>query len=196
MEILEDGDYTFIIYVNGKKCRSVNFYAIREIKLFPQCDVYPRLIWNGEEWIAEFGIYSNMIVKGIHWGSLIETEDGFSINIEIDEISGTPIEHSILYERRNYSLGILPEGIICISAYINGELDSYAIFDISRTITTYIPTTYTTTEVYTFDYTTKTITTVEKYKLITSTIKVKEKTETTKTFQTSQTFKEIKKRRI
>jgi len=98
---------------------------------------------------------------------------------------------SYKYDEKNYSLGILEEGSYSIYAYINGEFDSLSIVGISWTFTTYVPTTYTTTETYTKPiiiysngkYYQKIITTtktmIETQKLITSTIKVKEKTTTT-----------------
>jgi len=119
---------------------------------------------------------------------------------DIDEWIGNISEHFYKYDEKNYSLGILEEGSYSIYAYINGEFDSLSIFSISWTFTTYVPTTYTTTETYTepiIIYSngkyyqkiiTTTKTTIETQKLITSTIKVKEKT-TTKAI-TTETFKE------
>jgi len=155
-----------------------------------QCSVSLQLVWNEEEWILRVKLISNMVPKGIHWDPLIRKEDKFIINVKVDEWTGNISEHFYKYDEKNYSLGILEEGSYSIYAYINGEFDSLSIFTISWTFTTYVPTTYTTTETCTEPiiiysngkYYQKIITTtetrIETQKLITSTIKVKEKTTT------------------
>ncbi|MEM2927746.1 MAG: hypothetical protein QXP60_02085 [Nitrososphaerota archaeon] len=151
--ILEDGNYTFIVYVNGEKCYTQEFTAYREIKLGLQYNFGPALIWNGEEWVAIFKIRSNMIPKGIRWGPLIRTKSGFLINIEIDEWVGTPTEYFNVYDERNYSLGILPEGNCWFYVYVNDNFHSLSVFDISNVITISTIKRHITTETYTITYT-------------------------------------------
>ncbi|MEM3509177.1 MAG: hypothetical protein QXN52_07780 [Nitrososphaerota archaeon] len=151
--ILEDGNYTFIVYVNGEKCYTQEFTAYREIKLGLQYNFGPALIWNGEEWVAIFKIRSNMIPKGIRWGPLIRTKGGFLINIEIDEWVGTPTEYFNVYDERNYSLGILPEGNCWFYVYVNDNFHSLSVFDISNVITISTIKRHITTETYTITYT-------------------------------------------
>ena len=91
-----------------------------------------------------------MVPKGIHWDPLIrENKHEFIINVRIDEWTGNISEHFYKYDEKNYSLGILEEGSYSIYAYINGEFDSFSIFTISWTFTTYVPTIYTTCLLYT-----------------------------------------------
>jgi hypothetical protein len=144
-----------------------------------------------------------MVPKGIHWDPLIRKEDKFIINVRIDEWTGNISEYFYKYDEKNYSLGILEEGSYTVYAYINGEFDSLSIISISWTFTTYVPTTYTTTETYTepiIIYSngkyyqkmiTTTKTTIETQKLITSTIKVKEKSATTAITTETLTIKTI-----
>ena len=200
---LEEGKYTFNVYVNGKLCKTREFGIIKEVPML-QCDLAPWIEWNGEEWILRVKLISNMVPKGIHWDPLIRKEDKFIINVRIDEWIGNISEHFYKYDEKNYSLGILEEGSYSIYAYINGEFDSLSIFTISWTFTTYVPTTYTTTETYTepiIIYSngkyyqkiiTTTKTTIETQKLITSTIKVKEKTTTTAITTETLTTKTIR----
>jgi hypothetical protein len=204
--ILEEGNYSFIVYVNDKLYETKEFRAYREIKLGLQYDFSPWLIWNGEEWIASFKICSNMIPKGIHWGPLIRYKDEFLIDIDIDEWTGTPTEYLTVYEERNYSLGILEEGNYTFYVYVNNNFNNLSIFSISRTFITYVPTIYTTTETCTIPdiissngkyyeiERTVTETRIETQKLITTTIKVKEKTTTTKPLITKTIETKIKEK--
>jgi hypothetical protein len=195
---LEEGKYTFNVYVNGKLCETREFGITKEVPML-QCSVSLQLIWNEEEWILRVKLISNMVPKGIHWDPLIrKSKDKFIINVIVDEWIGNISEHFYKYDEKNYSLGILEEGSYSIYAYINGEFDSLSIVSISWTFTTYVPTTYTTTETYTEPIiiysngkyyqeiitTTKTI--IETQKLITTTIKIK----TTTKAITTEAFKE------
>jgi hypothetical protein len=200
---LEEGKYTFNVYVNGKLCETREFGIIKEVPML-QCSVSLQLIWNEEEWILRVKLISNMVPKGIHWDPLIRKEDKFIINVKVDEWIGNISEHFYKYGEYNYSLGILEEGSYSIYTYINGEFDSLSIISISWTFTTYVPTTYTTTETYTEPiiiysngkYYQKIITTtktrIETQKLITSTIKVKEKITTTAITTETLTTKTIR----
>ena len=159
--------------------------------------------WNGKEWILKVEICSNLIPKKIYCLNpiLIKDKKIFEILVGIEEWENEIPEQTVIKEY-NYSLGILPEGEYWFYIYINGELDTFIPYEVSRTFTTYIPTTYTTIETYTFEFPTKRITTETKIlssKLITTTIKVKENSEieasktTILETKTIQTFKEIKK---
>ena len=203
--ILKEGNYSFIVYVNDKLYETKNFIVRKpEEKPALQCDLAPWFIWNGEEWILRVKLISNMVPKGIHWDPLIrENKHGFIINVRIDEWIGNISEHFYKYDEKNYSLGILEGGNYSVYAYINGEFDSLSIVSISWTFTTYVPTTYTTTETciipeiissngkYFMIERTVTETRVETQKLITTTIKIKTTTTaittealTTKTIET------------
>ncbi|MEM3419688.1 MAG: hypothetical protein QXY18_01780 [Nitrososphaerota archaeon] len=215
---LEDGNYTFMVYINGELYPEIkNFIVENEIGL--SFLAYPYIEWNGKEWIARIVLHSNMGPKGVHWGNIERTKEGFEINIKIDEWTGTPQKHTSIYGEYDYILGILPEGEYWLCIYVNDDLHTYVPFEIKRVFTTYIPFTYTTIETYTYEYPTETIIITEtrtfSSKLITTTINVKETSKTTiletKTIQKSevtstmpafpktssiQTFKETKKEGI
>ncbi|MEM3630680.1 MAG: hypothetical protein QXY18_04630 [Nitrososphaerota archaeon] len=202
---IEDGNYTFILYINGEKYpEATKEFTIenKEITLF--YDAGPWIEWNGKEWVARVGLSSNMIPNGIHWGNVIKTKDGFMINIIVDEWLGTPSTHFILHEEHNYSLGILPEGWYWFYVYVNGRLDTFVPFEVSRILMTFTTIWSTATDIFTFIETyeyshttivyTHTITDIgRKGQIITTyiTIKVKENPEietsqiSTKTIQTS-----------
>ncbi|MEM2743978.1 MAG: hypothetical protein QXX97_02650, partial [Nitrososphaerota archaeon] len=207
---LEKGNYTFIVYVNGKLYSTREFIG-GKIELTLDAGAYPLIIWNGEEWIARVKLCSNRVPKGIHWGEIEKTEDGFEINVIVEEWVGPISEHCYKYGEYNYSLGILPEGVYWFHSYINGSFGISTIFKVSRILTTFIETystvtnIFTLTEAYAFSYTTftttKTVTDIHREgQIITTyiTIKVKEKSEETnslttkitKTIQTSEIKKE------
>jgi len=189
---LEKGNYTFIVYINNELYKTENFIIeITEPMLY--FSATPHIEWNGEEWIARVTLDANMVPKGIHWGDVIKTEDGFMINIIVEEWTGNISKHSYKYGEHNYSLGILPEGNYWFYVYVNGVIDTFVPFEVSRILMTFteiwstVTTTYTFTETY-FNITmVHTITdTYEEGKDITTyiTIKVKETTTTTKPLTT------------
>ncbi|MEM3420273.1 MAG: hypothetical protein QW806_08670 [Nitrososphaerota archaeon] len=208
---LKEGEYSFILNVNNKTY--IKNFTINRENTPPIIETFPYLFWNGEEWILKIEVCSNLIPKKIFCLDpiLIEDKKIFEILIGIEEWEDEIPERTVIKEY-NYSLGILPEGSYWFYIYVNGEFDTSVLYDISRTFTTYVPTTYTTTETYTFEYLNETITETKTLssKLITTTIKVKESSEIgepktvmiigkttiilgTKTNQKSQTLKETTK---
>ncbi|MDZ7375658.1 MAG: hypothetical protein ONB13_03460, partial [candidate division KSB1 bacterium] len=73
--VLEDGNYTFIVYVNGKQYHDSIQEFIVESKIGLNFLAYPYIEWNGKEWIAKIALYSNMVPKGIRWGNIEKTKD-------------------------------------------------------------------------------------------------------------------------
>jgi len=190
LENLEDGNYTFKVYINGKLYKTENF-IVEKIEPTLDFSATPWVKWNGEEWIARVRLSSNMVPKGIHWGDVIKTEDGFMINIIVEEWTGNISKYSYVYGEHNYSLGILPEGSYWFHAYVNGKFGVHVPFDVSRILMTFteiwstVTTTYTFIETYslfniTIVYTVTVTDTHREGKDITTyiSIKVKEKTET------------------
>ena len=119
---LEEGNYTFILYINGKEYPdSIEYFTVeKEIKpyIIPLAIIY----CEGEKWFAKIILRSNMILEGIHWGDIEKTEYGFKINITIDKWTGTPKEYCAYEsEEHIYDLGILKEGEYDFDIYINGE---------------------------------------------------------------------------
>ncbi|MEM2928047.1 MAG: hypothetical protein QXP60_03685 [Nitrososphaerota archaeon] len=207
---LKEGNYSFILNVNNKQY--IKNFTINRENTPPIVDAFPYLFWNGEEWILRIEVCSNLIPKEIFCLDpiLIEDKKIFEILIGIEEWEDEIPERTIVKEY-NFSLGILPEGEYWFNVYVNGKLNTFVLYEVSRTFTTYVPTTYTTTETYTFEYLNETTTETKilSSKLITTTIKVKESSEIgepktvmiigkttiilgTKTNQKSQTLKETR----
>ena len=140
---LESGNYTFIVYVN-KEQYCIKEFFIKEIKPIPYYVAIPHIKWNGEEWVARVELVSKMVPKGIHLGPLLRTKDGFEINITVEEWSKSPILKKFHeFGEYHYSLGILPEGKYWFCVYINGIINTFVLFHVSRTFVTYIFTIHT-----------------------------------------------------
>jgi len=188
---LEKGNYTFILYINSKLYKTENFIVERTEPML-YFSATPYIIWNGEEWIARVALDANMVPKGIHWGPLLKTEDGFMINIIVEEWTGNISKYSYRYGEHNYSLGILPEGSYWFYVYVNGVIDTFVPFEVSRILTTFTEIWSTATTTYTFIGTYSLFNTTIVYTVIVTdtyregkdittyiTIKVKEKSTTT-----------------
>jgi hypothetical protein len=188
---LEKGNYTFKLYINNELYKTENF-IIEKTEPTLYYIVTPWIEWNGEEWIARVALDANMVPKGIHWGDVIKTKDGFMINIIVEEWTGNISKYSYRYGEHNYSLGILEEGEYWFYVYVNGVIDTFVPFEVSRILTTFTEIWSTATTTYTFIgtyslfnttivYTVIVTDTYEKGKDITTyiTIKVKEKSATT-----------------
>ncbi|MEM2554719.1 MAG: hypothetical protein QXW69_05515, partial [Nitrososphaerota archaeon] len=134
--ILEKDNYTFIVYVNGKLYSTRKFIG-GKIELTFEARAFPLIIWNGEEWIARVKLCSNRVPKGIHWGEIEKTEDGFEINVIVEEWVGPISEDIYNYGEYNYSLGILPEGVYWFYAYVNGSFGVFVPFEVSRILMTF-----------------------------------------------------------
>ncbi|MEM3407402.1 MAG: hypothetical protein QXY18_02090 [Nitrososphaerota archaeon] len=171
---LEEGNYTFILYINGKEYPdSIEHFTVKkEIEIY----VVPLAIIYFEEgrWIAKVTLRSNMITKGIHWGDLEKTKYGFKINITVEKWTGTPKEYCAYEsEEHIYDLGILPEGEYDFDIYINGEYSiaspTFEVRPITDTIITF--------DVFTeATYTTSLITETIQTSEVTSTIHASSKT--------------------
>jgi hypothetical protein len=184
---LEKGNYTFILYINNELYKIENF-IIEKTEPTLYYIVTPWIKWNGEEWIARVALDANMVPKGIHWGDVIKTKDGFMINIIVEEWTGNISKYSYRYGEHNYSLGILPEGSYWFYVYVNGVIDTFVPFEVSRILMTFTEIWSTVTVTYTFTETYFNITMVHTItdthregKDITTyiTIKIKEKSATT-----------------
>ncbi|MEM2986971.1 MAG: hypothetical protein QXV60_02625 [Nitrososphaerota archaeon] len=134
---LEKDNYTLIVYVNGKLYSTREFIG-GKIELTFEARAFPLIIWNGEEWVARVELCSNRVPKGIHWGEIEKTEDGFEINVIVEEWTGPISEDIYSYGEYNYSLGILPEGVYWFYAYVNGSFGVFVPFEVSRILTTFI----------------------------------------------------------
>ena len=193
---LEKGNYTFIVYINNELYKTENF-IIEKTEPTLDCIIAPWIEWNGEEWVARVKLSANMIPRGIHWGDVIKTEDGFMINIIVEEWIGNISKRFYKYGEHNYSLGILEEGNYWFYAYVNGEFGVHVPFEVSRILKTFTEIWSTVTTTYTIQRTYLLFNTTTIYKdIITEiykagyiettymTIKVKEKTTTTKPLTT------------
>ncbi|MEM1575747.1 MAG: hypothetical protein QW755_06445 [Nitrososphaerota archaeon] len=182
---LKEGNYSFILNVNNKTY--IKNFTINRENTPPLVRTYPYLFWNGEEWILEVTLHSNLIPKEIFCLDpiLIEDKKIFEILIGIEEWEDEIPERTVIKEY-NFSLGILPEGEYWFHVYVNGKLNTFVPYEVSRILTTKAWSTVTDistyTKTYSFSYTTitttYTITEVyeEAYTTYTS-IKVKESSE-------------------
>jgi hypothetical protein len=197
---LEKGNYTFILYINSKLYKTENFIVERTEPML-YFSATPYIIWNGEEWIARVALDANMVPKGIHWGDVIKTKDGFMINIIVEEWTGNISKYSYRYGEHNYSLGILPEGSYWFYVYVNGVIDTFVPFDVSRILMTFTEIWSTVTTTYTFIGTYSLFNTTIVYTVIVTdthregkdittyiTIKVKEKSATITKLLTTETL--------
>jgi hypothetical protein len=119
---IEEGNYTFILYINGKEYPdSIEHFTVKK-EIEPYIVPFAIIYCEGEKWFAKVVLRSNMILEGIHWGDLEKDEYSFKINITIDKWTGTPKEYCAYEsEEHIYDLGILKEGEYDFDIYINGE---------------------------------------------------------------------------